>query len=579
VTSIGDKAAWRDLGLPEGLIESAKADLPFSALLDAQSRIIDHMASGHDLRETLSEITRLVETLAPPALCTILLLDMDGRHLRVGAAPSLPEPYNRAMDGLEIGPSVGSCGTAAYRRRPVIVSDIATDPLFEGPRDFILSFGLRACWSMPVLNEHGSVLGTVAMYYRETREPTGRDWGLLEPAARLIRLALAQQRKKDELGEAEARWRIAADATRLGTFDIDLATGDSHWSDQFKAILGLAPGAPLGRERLVAAMRGEERERFAAAFDGWLRSESGVAYAEHHRVLRFDDRAERWIVVTGRLLLNPDGKPYRAIGTCSDITEQKRHEADLAAAKTEAERASRTKSEFLANMSHEIRTPLNAILGFSEIIKDALMGSVAERYRSYAADIHSSGQYLLKVINDVLDLSKIEAERLELHEEPVEIAEIVEACRRLVGERAQAGRIAVTVDLSPGMPPVLADAMRLKQIVLNLLANAIKFTPAGGQVKVSTSLRADGVGIRVEDTGIGMDADEIPRALEPFQQIESTLSRRYEGTGLGLPLAKRLVELHGGILEIASEPGVGTTVTILLPRQRVIIAAEVVPAS
>jgi PAS domain S-box-containing protein len=571
---MGDETAWRDVGLPEDLIWSAKADLPFSALLDAQSRIIDHMASGHDLRETLSEITKLVETLAPPALCTILLLDPDGRHLRVGAAPSLPEPYNRAIDGLEIGPSVGSCGTAAYRRQPVIVSDIATDPLFEGPRDFILSFGLRACWSMPILNEHGAVLGTVAMYYREKREPTGRDWGLLEPAARLIRLALAQQRKKDELREAEARWRIAADATCLGTFDIDLATGDSHWSDQFKAILGLAPSAPLGREHLVAAMRDEERTRFAAAFEEWLRSEGDAAYGDDHRVQRFDNGAERWIVVTGRLLLNPAGKPYRAIGTCSDITEQKRREADLATAKTEAERASRTKSEFLANMSHEIRTPLNAILGFSEMIKDALIGPVAERYQSYAADIHSSGQHLLKLINDVLDLSKIEAERLELHEEPVEIAEIVEACRRLIDERAKAGRIAVAVELSPSMPPLLADAMRLKQVVLNLLTNAIKFTPAGGQVKVSAGLRAGGgVSILVKDTGIGMSADEIPMALEPFQQIDSTLSRRYEGTGLGLPLAKSLVELHGGMLQIASEPGVGTTVTILLPRERVLRTA------
>jgi diguanylate cyclase (GGDEF)-like protein/PAS domain S-box-containing protein len=168
------------------------------------------MACDRDLHETLSEITTLVETLAPPALCTILLMQPDGRHLRLGAAPSLPERYNQAVDGLEIGPSVGSCGTAAYRRQAVIVSDIATDPLWELPRDFTLSVGLRACWSMPILDEHGVVLGTVAMYYREKREPTGRDWGLLEPAARLIRLALAQQRRKDELREAEAEKRKAA---------------------------------------------------------------------------------------------------------------------------------------------------------------------------------------------------------------------------------------------------------------------------------------------------------------------------------------------------------------------------------
>lgn len=202
-------AQLEDIGLPDDLIRAAKADLPFAALLDAQSRIIDLMAGDRDLHENLTEITKLVEMLAPPALCSILLLQPDG-HLRIGAAPSLPQHYNEHVDGLPIGPAVGSCGTAAYHRRPVIVSDIATDPKWELPREFVLSVGLRACWSMPILDERRGVLGTVAMYYREKREPTGRDWGLLEPAARLIRLALAQQRKKDELREAELKKREAA---------------------------------------------------------------------------------------------------------------------------------------------------------------------------------------------------------------------------------------------------------------------------------------------------------------------------------------------------------------------------------
>jgi PAS domain S-box-containing protein len=204
------QAGFSDIGLPDDLIRAAKADLPFSALLEAQSRIIDLMAGDRDLHEMLSEITKLVEALAPPALCSILLMQMDGLHLRIGAASSLPECYNQMVDGLPIGPVVGSCGTAAFRRQAVIVSDIATDPLWELPRDFTLPVFLRACWSMPILDERGVVLGTVAMYYREKREPTGRDWGLLEPAARLIRLALAQQCKKDELHEAEIKKREAA---------------------------------------------------------------------------------------------------------------------------------------------------------------------------------------------------------------------------------------------------------------------------------------------------------------------------------------------------------------------------------
>ena len=143
--ALDEQAAFRDIGLPDDLIRAAKADLPFPALLEAQSRIIDLMAGDRDLAEILSEITKLVEQLAPPALCSILLMQLDGQHLRIGAAPSLPEPYNRIVEGLEIGPCVGSCGTAAYRRQAVIVSDIATDPLWQVPRDFTLAVGLRAC--------------------------------------------------------------------------------------------------------------------------------------------------------------------------------------------------------------------------------------------------------------------------------------------------------------------------------------------------------------------------------------------------------------------------------------------------
>ena len=173
-------------------IPCGEVGVPAEILLKAEREIIDLMMSGAGLKETLTAIALMVERLTPPALCTILLLDPDGKHLRNGAAPSIPEEYSKAIDGVEIGPSVGSCGTAAYRKEPVIARDIAIDPLWEGPREFTLSFGLRACWSMPVMNEAGIVLGTIAMYYSEPREPTERDFGLLAPGARLVRLALVK---------------------------------------------------------------------------------------------------------------------------------------------------------------------------------------------------------------------------------------------------------------------------------------------------------------------------------------------------------------------------------------------------
>ncbi len=244
---------------------------------------------------------------------------------------------------------------------------------------------------------------------------------------------------------------------------------------------------------------------------------------------------------------------------------------ELERARIAAEESSRVKSQFMANMSHELRTPLNAIIGFSEVIRDALVGPVAARYKDYARDIHSSGRHLLGLINDVLDLSKIELGRLELHEEPVVLAKVVNDCQRLIAQRVRASNLELAIDLPADLPLLRGDELRLKQVVLNLLSNAVKFTPVGGRITLTARTTTDGgIVLAVTDTGIGMKSEEIPIALEPFRQIDSALNRRYEGTGLGLPLARTLVELHDGMLCISSAPGRGTTVTVTLPAARVI---------
>ncbi len=239
-------------------------------------------------------------------------------------------------------------------------------------------------------------------------------------------------------------------------------------------------------------------------------------------------------------------------------------------AKMGAETANRAKSEFLANMSHELRTPLNAIIGFSEVIKKGMFGPLSARYCSYGGDIHESGTHLLNLINEILDLSKLEAGHFELHEENVDIASVIQTSRRLVEPLAEKGKVQLSEAAENDLPLIRADERRIRQVLINILSNAVKFTPEGGQVRVQSSLRSDGLIIVVSDTGIGIAPGEIPKAMEPFGQIDSKISRKYEGTGLGLPLAKRLVELHGGTLTVESALGVGTTVTIVLPRARVV---------
>jgi signal transduction histidine kinase len=254
-----------------------------------------------------------------------------------------------------------------------------------------------------------------------------------------------------------------------------------------------------------------------------------------------------------------------------DITQWKKTEAELRQARDEAERQSRLKSEFLANVSHELRTPLNAILGFSEMMRIESFGAIGnEKYRSYINDIHSSGRHLLALINDLLDLSKVEAGKLELNFTSVNLGEVVEHAFRLVQEQATQRRVLLRKALPADLPNVVADLRAMRQILINLLANAVKFTDPGGQVIVSAAVSPEGeLTLKVKDTGLGMSPEALAQAMEPFRRVK-TAGREAEGTGLGLPLTKALAEANRTRFAIESAPGQGTTVAITFPTTRVL---------
>ncbi len=244
---------------------------------------------------------------------------------------------------------------------------------------------------------------------------------------------------------------------------------------------------------------------------------------------------------------------------------------DLLIARDEARAADRAKSEFLAAMSHELRTPLNAIIGFSEITKNETFGPGSVKYREYASDIHESGHHLLGLINDILDLSKIESGTDELYEEKIEIPEVARSAVMLVGHRAEQGGVKLGLELADQLPALRADERKLKQILVNLLSNAVKFTDPGGEVRLRAWCRMDsGHVFQIVDTGIGIAPEDIPKALSRFGQVDGDLHRQCEGTGLGLPLTKALVEQHSGSLDLQSEVGVGTTVTVRCPAERIV---------
>jgi PAS domain S-box-containing protein len=997
---------WTDRGIFDatgGLVEVQSVGQDVSEaerqtqMLEGQSEILEMIAQDVKIDATLERLALVVERIAAPTMCSILLLSADGSRLHHAAAPSLPEAYSSAIDGVSIGPNVGSCGTAAFRRQPVVVSDIDIDPLWADYRELAGAYGLRACWSYPVIGQSGEVLGTFALYSRTPREPEPQDWHLIESMARLARIAIEQDRRRRALGEATQRLssvaanvpgvvyqrRVGADgsiaytyisdgardlfgiapeeiiadphvlmecfgaafraqfmaqaaeASRLMTlWDIEVPIvtrgGQHKWTHSLarprrmpdgsvlwdgvildvtrskRAELGAAmaqtrlrdavesisegfilfdredrvvifnsrysefypglaqiakpgmtfeeiletaqkngtlrdesaianpegwvqarlaahrnPGKTLQRrlstgrwilvnERRTAdggivsvhtditglkereeevrrqstllqttldnmdqglsafdkdlnliaansrfldlvnfprdwgkigtpfaafmrvnAERGEygpgdieqqvaERVELAKRFEPHLfertrpdgsiievrgrpiigggfvttytditaRKQSEEAlreasatlqeknrqfdvalahmsqgltlYDDENRLVAFNPRyvelyglpldrvrpgmglrevmqlsveignytaveAEQIVesrlrvaasrqrtvfhqkLVSGRIveiihLPLPQGG---AVATFTDVTEREETQRALMAsedrlrervleleetrkrlehqggelatlaeslrkARDEAEAASRTKSEFLANMSHELRTPLNAIIGFSEIMMGELFGKMGDdRYRDYAKDVHNSGRHLLELINDILDLSKVEAGKLDLHEDDVDVGHVLANCERLVRERAQEAGVVLCVEAGGTLPRLAADETKLKQILLNLLSNAVKFTPAGGRVTLAAALNDAGeLALSVRDTGIGMKEEDIPIALQPFRQIDNQLSRKYAGTGLGLPLTRALVEMHDGRLEITSAPGKGTTVIVVLPASR-----------
>lgn len=255
-----------------------------------------------------------------------------------------------------------------------------------------------------------------------------------------------------------------------------------------------------------------------------------------------------------------------------DIGPENAARDELLVAKLAADAANKSKSVFLANMSHELRTPLNAIIGFSEAIQTQTLGPIGNaRYGEYADSIHEAGKHLLNIINDILDLSKIEAGNVVLQEEAVSVPELIESCLLIVRERGQENGLRLEVDSPDVLPTLYADKRMLKQILINLLSNAIKFSPGPGTVSINTRWGpAMGFVFEITDTGIGIAQKDIPAILIPFKQVDSDLNRKFEGTGLGLPLSKSLVEMHGGSLELQSELGVGTTVTVRFPAARVV---------
>ena len=285
---------------------------------------------------------------------------------------------------------------------------------------------------------------------------------------------------------------------------------------------------------------------------------------------RCKDGSFFWAAVTIAPIHDDEGQIVNLVASHKDISERKAAETAMREAMLRTEIANRAKGELLANMSHELRTPLNAIIGFSSMMNEGVYGPIENpQYDEYSKIINSSACHLLDIINDILDVSAIEAGKLSLNEETFAVDEVITSTLMLIEQRALEGGVLVSSDITTDAPYLFADARRFKQIVLNLVSNAVKFTLKDGKVQVDYSINENGCPtLCVTDTGIGMDADGVALALTQFGQADSGHTRKYEGTGLGLPLTLGLVEMHGGTMDVQSAKGLGTSITVVLPKER-----------
>ncbi len=379
--------------------------------------------------------------------------------------------------------------------------------------------------------------------------------------------------RRTDVREREERFRDFAASSSDWFWEMDENLRFCFFSNLYTSVTGVAPDKLLGKTREETGIPNVDPLVWAQHLSD-LHAHRPFRNFVHPR--RRPDGKTVWLSINGNPVFDQNGNFRGYRGTGRDITEQMATQEALRTAKEGAEAANRTKSEFLANVSHELRTPLNAVIGFSELmLASAELPGANPQHRGYLEDIHNSGLHLLSLINDILDLSKIEAGADELEEEGVDVAETASAVLRVVCQRAEKSGVAIDQGNSGPLPLLRADERKLKQVLLNLLANAIKFTPAGGKVDFNIWCNQDdGYVFQIADNGIGMAKEDIPTAFHQFGQIDSALNRKYEGTGLGLPLTKALVELHDGELDLQSRLGEGTTVTIRLPAWRILAPQE-----
>jgi PAS domain S-box-containing protein len=539
--------------------------------LASEKAILEKIALRAPLQELLEQLAHSVEAQTDSGmLCSVLLADASGRRLLHGAAPSLPPAYNAAIHGIEIGPDVGSCGSAAFERRPVFVTDIASDPRWATFQALAQEHGLGACCSIPVLAGDGRLLGTVAMYYRHPHTPGTADVALIRNAVHLAAIVIERVRDERERRSSEARFRTLADAIPHIVWTAD---ADGRWdyaNERWTGYTGELCTSDAGATGPIDWLAQVHPEDHDAAAQQWRDSLGAGQPCVIEARLRARNGEHRWHQLRALPLADDGTAAQRWIGTCTDIEDDRRsaqeREELLSAernARGEMERAMRLRDDFVATLSHELRTPLTSIIGWTAVLRRAPPD--APTLQRAIDVIDRNARLQTQMVEDLLDMSRILSGKLRLEVQRLDLAPVIEAAIDTVRPAADAkGVKLLPVFGSAGI--VRGDPARLQQVVWNLLSNAIKFTPRGGQVQVTLHKVNSHVHMQVSDTGSGIAPELLPQVFDRFRQADSSATRQKGGLGLGLSIVRSIVEMHGGTVEVHSAgEGQGASFMVRLP--------------
>ncbi len=548
---------------------------------DRQDRVLARMASGASLNEVLEEIVELIEAQLPESVASILLLDREGR-IHPAAGARLPADYSAAIQGLPIGPSAGSCGTAAYRRQPVVVADIATDPLWADYRDVALRHDLRACWSFPImasdpLAQDLPVLGTFALYRHAPAEPDPSWIAVLEASARLAGMAIERSRAMQALRESdmalrrsEGTLRRAQEIAHLASWTYDIASDEFH-GEALSRMCGLVEGRPLPMTTFREMVHVEDRTRLDEA---WSAARSGGYFEVELRVMVNGEL--RWFSAVAAADGFEGDLPAVITGVTQDVTSRRRLEERIQhSQKMEAV------GLLAGGIAHDFNNLLTVIAGHTEILLSDMQ--TGHQLRADVMAIRDAGERATRLISQLLSFSRkavVEPRVLDLNRVVESISEML---GRLLGEH-----ITLSADLDPGLSPVRADAGQMEQLLMNLAVNARDAMSANGRLLIKTTNVTVREGdtrsypdcepgryacLSVADTGCGMTEEVRARIFEPF----FTTKGLGKGTGLGLATVFGIVRQAGGFIDVRTAPGRGTEFRVLLPAVAP-IAADILPA-